>query len=128
MPYAAISAVDEQYFPDDKRAVQMILARHAGKANAISSKRIAEMLKLDPRAVREIIAQLVQDGELIGASVDGENGGYYTIRTPEELEETRAVLRARAIKIFERDKALCRAWEKKFGQPLQPLLPEFEVV
>lgn len=110
-------------FESDADAVLAILEQHQGAKHAITSKRIAEQLHLSTRQVRAIIAELVNKGALIGASVDGENGGYYMITSKEELESTRAILRSRAREIFARDAALRRAWQRIHGQALQPLLP-----
>ena len=100
-----------------------ILERHAGVCRAITSDELSRQTALSTRKVRALIAELIGEGMAIGASVDGTKGGYYLIQTPDELEQTRAILRARAMEIFARDKALCRAWSQQCGQELQPLLP-----
>jgi predicted DNA-binding transcriptional regulator YafY len=104
--------------------LRQVLKQHQGKGNAITSRQLAQRLGISTREVREIIAALVEDGALIGASVDGDSGGYYVITTPAELEETRAILRSRAQHIFARDAALRRTWQREHGQELQPLLPQ----
>jgi len=111
-------------FENDTQALLAILTRHQGKGDAITSRELARDLHLSTRVVREIIAQLVVGGQLIGASVDGNAGGYYMILAATELEETRMILRSRAREIFARDSALCRAWRRVHGQELQPLLPQ----
>lgn len=103
-----------------------ILSGHKGRERAITSRELAKLMRLSTREVRQVIADLVERGQLIGASVGGVDGGYYLIETDEELEETRAILRARATAIFQRDRALCRAWERSHGRPLQPLLPTMQ--
>jgi len=110
-------------FPSEKAAVKAMISEHVGERDAISSARISEVLQMDRRRVRALVAELVTDGELIGASVDGDNGGYYIISTIAELEASRAILRARATEIFQRDRALCASWQRQHGQQLQPLLP-----
>jgi transcription initiation factor IIE alpha subunit len=112
--------------PDEKSRVLGILRAHHGKAQAITSRELAKRLQLSTREVREIIAQLVSEGELIGASVAGVDGGFYLIENEADLEETRAILRSRASKIFERDRELCKAWIRRHGRALQPLLPGVE--
>ena len=112
--------------PDDTSRLLGILQSHRGKSRAITSRELARMLNLSTREVREIIAQLVGEGELIGASVAGVDGGFYLIENEADLEETRAILRARATKIFARDRELCKAWIRRHGRPLQPLLPGVE--
>ena len=108
---------------DGKTAIRAVLRRHVGIGHAISSEQLAQATGLHSRKVRALISELIVDGMVIGASVDGVKGGYYIVETPEELEQTRAILRARAAEIFERDRALCRAWNANSGQELQPLLP-----
>ena len=109
--------------PDVVARLRGILLQHRGKERAITSRELGMLLQLSTREVREIIAEMVADGELIGASVDGVDGGYYLIESEADLEETRAILRARATKIFARDRELCKAWIRRHGRPLQPLLP-----
>lgn len=115
--------VPDQGSMDEKSRVLAVLERHAGAKNAITSRELERELGMPARKVRAIIAGLVDQGALIGASVEGLEGGYYLITTFEELEITRAVLRSRAQRIFARDKALSRAWERAHGCILQPLLP-----
>ena len=117
----------KQVFADDADAVLSILEYHQGQENAITSRALARTLCMSTRRVRQVIAGLVKAGHLIGATVDGETGGYFLIETEEELEATRAILRARAGAIFERDRDLCRAWNVQHGKELQPLLPMLEV-
>ena len=112
--------------PSDHERVLSLLRRHVGQEQAIPSRRIASLLMLDTRQVRQVIADLVKAGELIGATVDGKAGGYFMIDSLEDLEATRAILRARAAAIFERDRDLCDAWVKEHGKPLQPLLFQLE--
>lgn len=107
----------------DVGMVRRELANHRGIQNAITSRELAKRLEMSPRRVRRVISWLVENGELIGASVEGVDGGYYLIESAQELEETRAVLRSRAAKIFARDAALRKAWERAHGQAVQPLLP-----
>jgi predicted transcriptional regulator len=119
-----VSAVqDERCYANDREAVLALLRQHRGRHNPITSRAIARHLHLATREVRQIIADLVQEGELIGASVNGAAGGYYVIEDEADLEETRAILQSRATEIFARDRALCAAWTRKSSRPLQPLLP-----
>jgi len=101
-----------------------VLLAHKGKDRAISSAILARKLQIPRRKVRALIAELVDAGNLIGASVDGVDGGYFWIQTKRELEEARAILRARATKIFARDRALRQSWEREHGGVTLPLLPE----
>ncbi len=111
--------------PGEKAQVLGIIQNHRGARNAITSRALSRATGHSTRKVREAIAQLVESGELIGASVEGVNGGYYMITTADELEATRNTLRSRAKEIFARDAALVRAWRNVHGVELQPLLPTF---
>lgn len=134
MPYMPVVRPERPWADDhpvQKRqdwgdAMMGILSGHKGRERAITSRELAKLMRLSTREVRQVIADLVERGQLIGASVGGVDGGYYLIETDEELEETRAILRARATAIFQRDRALCRAWERSHGRPLQPLLPTMQ--
>lgn len=107
------------------RRVWTELQSHRGKDNAITARDLARRMDSQDRTVRKAIELLIaEESRLIGASVDGVRGGFYLIETEEELEEVRAILRARASKIFLRDGCLRRAWERVHGKRLQPLLPE----
>jgi len=111
----------------DVRLVREALVYHNGAKRAVTSRALAEQLHMDERRLRQVIAHLVAEGALIGASVGSREdtpAGYYLIETWEELEAARAILRSRAKRIFERDTALRKAGERRFGRPLQPLLPE----
>jgi len=111
----------------DKSAIDVApvlnaLRRYRGLDMAITSENLSRNLHMDGRRVRMVIAELIEAGELIGSSVSGDHLGYFMIETEPELEATRAVLRSRARKIFSRDAALRKSWERTHGNPLQPLL------
>jgi predicted DNA-binding transcriptional regulator YafY len=67
----------------------ILLSFHVGRRNTISHINLCAELKvhrISDRQLREQIKQLRRSGHLIG-SASGENGGYYLITTPEELQE-----------------------------------------
>ena len=75
--------------PDIGLAIMIVLSFHAGRHNTISRGDLCAELKdlrISDRQLREQIKQLRRSGHLIGSAA-GENGGYYLITTPEELEE-----------------------------------------
>jgi hypothetical protein len=111
---------------NDRTYLMFILQARPGLDNAITSRQLARQLDLTTREVRQLVADLVDDGALIGASVEGSAGGYYWIETQAELEATRAILRSRAIHILDRDRHLCASWKRTRGQTVQPLLPGLE--
>lgn len=75
--------------PDLGLAIMIVLSFHVGRHNTISRANLcAELnhLKISDRELREQIKQLRRSGHLIG-SLSGENGGYYLITTPDDLQE-----------------------------------------
>ena len=65
-----------------------------GKASAITGKALASQCgEKGTRFLRQMIRELINEGNLIGLSVKGANGGYFLIETPEELEECLVTLR-----------------------------------
>ncbi len=117
---------DRTVKPDESKRVLSILEKHQGQRQAVTSRAMSRVLGMSTRKVRAAIAELVESGTLIGASVEGVKGGYYMITSLEELEATRAVLRSRASEIYARDAALRRAWQEEHGQEIQPLLPHWQ--
>ena len=116
-----------QYRPDQlstteadrlRVAILHLMVHCRGRENAITSKTLSEYLGSPRRSIRKAIELLIADGALIGSCQDG----YYVIETQEELEEVVAVLRSRATSIFARYGSLKRAWERKGGAVVQPLL------
>ena len=105
-----------------KEHIQAILSECVGLENAITGKNLAVRVHAHERKVRAAIVELIEDGMPIGASSDALKGGYYVIATPQELEATRAILKARATEILQRDKALCRAWNQRGEEVVQPML------
>jgi biotin operon repressor len=75
--------------PDIGLSIMIVLSFHVGRHNNISRANLcAELnhLKISDRQLREQIKQLRRSGHLIG-SLSGENGGYYLITTPNDLQE-----------------------------------------
>ena len=75
--------------PDLNLAIMTVLSFHIGRRNPISRTQLFVSLKdfkIGDRHLRERIKQLRRTGHLIG-SLAGENGGYYLITTPDDLQE-----------------------------------------
>ena len=75
--------------PDLGLSIMIILSFSAGRRNTISRGDLCAELKdlrISDRQLREQIKQLRRSGHLIGSAA-GENGGYYLITTPDELQE-----------------------------------------
>ena len=77
-----------------KADVDAALFLHTGKASGIKAADLAKQLDCDPRQVRLLVTEL----RLEGRAVCGHpKTGYFIAATPEEVEETCAYLRTRAL-------------------------------
>ena len=80
--------------PATKADLVMLLEAHIGRDRGMTAKAIAEALRVPERAVREFVTEL----RLEGIAVCGTPGdGYFIAATVDELEETCAFLRSRAM-------------------------------
>ncbi len=77
-----------------KHDVDAALFLHTGKANGIKAEDLARQLNCEPRQVRLLVTELRLDGRGICGHP---KTGYYIAETNEELEETCAFLRSRAL-------------------------------
>src|SRR5688572_20112073 len=78
----------------DKTALDVLLQAHIGRERGITAAAIAAVLGCPERTVRELVTELRSDGRAVcGHPADG----YFMAATREELEETCAFLRARAM-------------------------------
>ena len=119
------AATAEEEMAGLARRVRAVLESHRGEGRAISGRALARQLgQRDPRRVRAAIAELVVEGEMIGASPDGSAGGYYLIETVGELESNLAVLDSRAMKILARRRVRRVSGERVFGRKGQAVLFE----
>lgn len=77
-----------------KTQLQVVLERHIGKARGVTAAELAGHLNCAERIVRELVTELRLDG----VAVCGHPAtGYFVAATREELEETCAFLRSRAM-------------------------------
>lgn len=92
----------------------------AGHENAISLRRLAFVVSLDDRLIREIIYRLVVERGLpIGSSTVSESGGYFLIENEEDLKVAIRHLKPRAKAIFRRTRALERIAREKFSRQIK---------
>jgi biotin operon repressor len=78
-----------------KTEVLNALARHQGRENGVSAKRLAEELDMPPRRLRKLISEL-RDGD--GIALCGHpSTGYFMAVTPEELQASCDFLEHRAL-------------------------------
>ena len=96
----------------------IVLSFHVGRCNTISHGDLcAELnhLQIGDRQLREQIKHLRRSGHLIG-SLSGENGGYYLITTPEELQEfLRTEFQAKIDDMRQTVEAMTRAASQRWG-------------
>jgi hypothetical protein len=97
----------------------------AGHENAISRRRLALVVSLDDRLIRDIIYRLVVDRGLpIGSSTGPEGGGYFLIEDEQDLDVAVRHLKPRAKAIFRRARALERIAQDKFSRQVKLVLVE----
>jgi len=83
-----------QIEPTPKARVLFELMMREGKARGITARDLAAIAGIPPRQVRSIVSAL----RLEGIAICGHpKRGYFVAVTPEELQETCAFLRARAM-------------------------------
>lgn len=88
----------------NRSIVLTILERHIGRGNGISMRELEQQLDMLPRAIRQHISDLREDGKAVcGTPADG----YYIAATPEELEHTCDFLRSRAMHSLALESKLC---------------------
>jgi hypothetical protein len=77
------------------------LREHQGKARIVPLANIAEALSMKPRSVKDLVQDLrVSFGVQIGASRDGEDGGYYLVATEAESDESTQQMWLQAISML----------------------------
>lgn len=77
-----------------KTDLLMLLEAHIGRDSGITARAIAQALGCTERLVRELVTELRMDGVALCGKPDT---GYFVAATAEELQETCAFLRARAL-------------------------------
>lgn len=78
-----------------KDMLAKLIALRIGARNGITAERLARMLVVTPRALRTLITELRNDGMAICGTPET---GYFIAETAEELQETCAFLRSRALR------------------------------
>lgn len=83
---------------EPERRLLALLRGHQGKQRAVPLMLIAQRMGLQNRAVKELVQNLrVSFGVQIGASRDGEGGGYYIVATEAESDESTAQMWNQAV-------------------------------
>lgn len=104
--------------PDINLAIMVILSFHLGRRNAISSIHLCASIQeynINERRLCDHIKHLRRSGHLIG-SASGENGGYYLIPTPEELQDfLRCEYQAKIIDMRQTVDAMTKAASQRWG-------------
>lgn len=77
-----------------KTDLHVLLERHVGRERGITAAAVAQILCCPERTVRDLVTELRMDGR---ALCGHPASGYFYAATREELEETCAFLRSRAM-------------------------------
>jgi len=95
----------------------------AGCKQAVHKRRLAELTGLSEREAREIIYHLVvEHGLPIGSSTEPGAGGYFIIKTAEDMVIATRHLKPRAVKIFKRARALEKIAQSMFDRHFKLVL------
>lgn len=78
-----------------KDLLAKLIAMRVGARNGITAKRLAQMLVVTERQLRTLITELRAEGMAICGTPEH---GYFVAETPDELHETCAFLRSRALR------------------------------
>lgn len=105
----------------DPLAHRVMACLRYGKAAPTPAKEIADTVGISPRQVGAIIADLIDDGILIGSLCESGHHGYFLPRTVDDLETGVSHIVSRAAKSFQRVRRLRRAAERQFGQEVLTL-------
>lgn len=77
-----------------KTDLHVVLERHVGRERGITAAALAQILGCPARTVRDLVTELRMDGR---ALCGHPASGYFYAATKEELEQTCAFLRSRAM-------------------------------
>jgi hypothetical protein len=80
-----------------------------GKANAVTSEKLCQMVGVPDRKLREVIRELIAEGWPVLSNVTGAHKGFYLAQSKEEVDEYAKSLRDRLIEIALRRRDLLRA-------------------
>jgi len=101
----------------DKIAKRMIVDCLKIQVTPVTYKWLAGQVGIDPRKCRELVAEIVTDGECpIISSSDQINGGYFIARTPKDAEIAVQEGTARIANLQRRMTGLKQAVSVWFGQ------------
>lgn len=87
--------------PSELRVLET-LQRHRGRARAIHKEALAEMVEMDVRQVRIVIAHLIERHNQPIGSASQSPAGYFLIETAQEAEQAAQELQARIIQLAKR--------------------------
>lgn len=87
-----------------------------GHQNGKTSKQLSAQTGIDPRKVREMLSEAVEQGYAIGSHPDD---GYFMIGSEDDAKKALQHLKPRATAIFRRLRALERTVQEKFGDQIR---------
>jgi hypothetical protein len=83
------------------RRLLQLLRPHQGKGRSVALGLICDRMKLSPRAVKELVQDLRTNFNVqLGASRDGDGGGYYLCETEDESDESTLQIWSQAISML----------------------------
>lgn len=94
---------------NEQEILDYIKRWHRGRQRAITYKELAKVLRINERELRNVVALLVQNGELIGSSQEG----YYYITEQDDYQIARAEIISRIDKLRQRLNGLEKGWEER---------------
>ena len=93
---------------DLEMAVSLVLSRHTGRANAIKSNMIAQIVEAPERAVRLAIREIIRNGTPVLSATEAP-AGYFIGQTWTEVMRYAKALKARGIEDIIRRRDIIRA-------------------
>jgi hypothetical protein len=95
---------------EEERILNFIKRWHSGRGRAITYKELASVLKINDRALRDVVAHLITEhGQLIATCSDS---GYFYIQNDEEYSHARGEIISRIDKLRQRLDGLDEGWKE----------------
>lgn len=89
--------------PATKAAIRALTeALPIGWEHAVPASELAQDLGLSERQIGQMVADLIDNGLLVGSTCDAEHHGYFLIQTEEDLDIGTRHMRSRAVSILRR--------------------------
>jgi hypothetical protein len=99
----------------DDALVRLAQLLPTGRDAAVPASELAALMGVSERTVGSMVADLIDQGWIVGSVCSGERPGYFHCRDEEDLEIGTAHIRARAAASFARIRTLRASAQKVFG-------------